>query len=74
MKILDEKGEELKKDPDFSTGRYVQNGNGDLVFTLWTPDEEKKIKDEENQTLTARVTQVESAAMELAQMIGGSEK
>jgi hypothetical protein len=72
MKILDENRKVLKTTPDFSTGRYLQDESGNLVFTKWTDEELKEIKEKENATLGARVTQVESAAMELAQMIGGN--
>lgn len=44
MKILDENGNPITGMLDFSTGRYLQNSNGDLVFTKYTDVELAKIK------------------------------
>jgi hypothetical protein len=44
MKILDENGNPITGTLDFSTGRYLQNSNGDLVFTKYTDAELAKIK------------------------------
>jgi hypothetical protein len=44
MKILDESGNPITGTLDFSTGRYLQNSNGDLVFTKYTDAELAEIK------------------------------
>ncbi|MCI1952573.1 MAG: hypothetical protein LKJ50_05550 [Clostridiales bacterium] len=47
MKILDESGNPITGTPDFSTGRYLQNSDGDLVFTKYTDTELEDIKKQE---------------------------
>ncbi len=47
MKILDENGNPITGTPDFSTGRYLQNTDGDLVFTKYTNAELAEIKKQE---------------------------
>ena len=47
MKILDESGNLITSTPDFSTGRYLQNTDGDLVFTKYTNAELAEIKKQE---------------------------
>ena len=44
MKILDESGNLLTSEPNFSAGRYLQNPDGDLVFTKYTDAELAEIK------------------------------
>ena len=47
MKILDESGNPITVTPDFSTGRYLQNSDGNLVFTKYTDAELAEIKKQE---------------------------
>ncbi len=47
MKILDENGNPITSEPNFSTGRYLQNSDGDLVFTKYTDAELAEIKKQE---------------------------
>ena len=47
MKILDESGNPITVTPDFSTGRYLQNSDGDLVFTKYTDAELAEIKEQQ---------------------------
>ena len=47
MKILDESGNPITVTPDFSTGRYLQNSDGNLVFTKYTDAELIEIKKQE---------------------------
>lgn len=47
MKILDESGNPITGTLDFSTGRYLQNSNGDLVFTKYTDAELAEIKEQQ---------------------------
>ena len=47
MKILDENGNPIIGEPDFSTGRYLQNSDGDLVFTKYTDAELAEIKEQQ---------------------------
>jgi hypothetical protein len=47
MKILDQNGNPITTEPDFSTGRYLQNSDGDLVFTKYTDTELAEIKEQQ---------------------------
>ncbi|UZT82785.1 hypothetical protein [Caproicibacterium sp. BJN0003] len=47
MRILDESGNLITGMPNFSTGRYLQNSDGDLVFTKYTDAELAEIKEQQ---------------------------
>jgi hypothetical protein len=68
MKILDESGNLLTGEPDFSAGRYLQNSDGDLVFTKYTDTELAEIK---SQKEADPITQLQLAMADVYEMIAG---
>jgi hypothetical protein len=68
MKILDENGNPLTGMLDFSTGRYLQNSDGDLVFTKYTDAELAEIKKQEE---ADPITQLQLAVADVYEMIAG---
>ena len=77
MKIVDSKGNEVKKNNlDFTKGRLTQGDDADtLVYSTW---EENPDKDEQGNvislepvlTVSERMNEIEAALMELAKMEG----
>ena len=77
MKIVDSKGNEVKKNNlDFTKGRLTQGDDADtLVYSTW---EENPDKDEQGNvidhtpvlTVSERMDEIETALMELAKMEG----
>jgi hypothetical protein len=68
MKILDESGNLLTSEPNFSAGRYLQNPDGDLVFTKHTDTELAEIK---SQKEADPITQLQLAMTDVYEMIAG---
>jgi hypothetical protein len=66
MKILDESGNPITVTPDFSTGRYLQNSDGNLVFTKYTDAELIEIKKQEE---ADPITQLQLAMTDIYEMI-----
>lgn len=70
MKILDENGNLITSEPDFSAGRYLQNSDGDLVFTKYTDAELIEIK---KQKEADPITQLQLAMVDIYEMIEGGK-
>lgn len=77
MKIVDSKGNEVKKNNlDFTKGRLTQGNDADtLVYSTWeeNPDKDEQgnvISHEPVLTTEERMTEIEAALMELAKMEG----
>ena len=68
MKILDESGSLIIGTPDFNIGRYLQNSDGDLVFTKYTDTELAEIKSKEE---SDPITQLQLAMTDVYEMIAG---
>jgi hypothetical protein len=68
MKILDESGNQLTTEPNFNSGRYLQNESGDLVFTKYTDAELAKIKKQQE---SDPITQLQLAMTDVYEMIAG---
>ena len=69
MKILDESGNLITGTPDFSTGRYLQNSSGDLVFTKYTDAELAEIKEKEESNPEYRISALETLVLQLGGVI-----
>lgn len=70
MKIIDEKGNAITATPDFSTGRYLEDENGNLVFTKYTTEELAEIKEKEEKE---PITALQVALAEVYELIGGTK-
>ena len=77
MKIVDSKGNEVKKNNlDFTKGRLTQGDDADtLVYSTWeeNPDKDEQgnvISHEPVLTAEQRMNEIEAALMELAKMEG----
>ncbi|UZT82155.1 hypothetical protein [Caproicibacterium sp. BJN0003] len=69
MKILDESGNPITGTPDFSTGRYLQNSDGDLVFTKYTDAELAEIKKQQESDPEYRISSLETLVLQLGGII-----
>lgn len=69
MRILDESGNLITGTPDFSTGRYLQNSDGDLVFTKYTDAELAEIKEKEESNPEYRISSLETLVLQLGGII-----
>ena len=69
MKILDESGNPITVTPDFSTGRYLQNSDGNLVFTKYTDAELAEIKEKEESDPEYRISSLETLVLQLGGVI-----